>query len=680
MQKILAIHHQEASLTGFVERLKQLFPGIKVVPAYSWEEGLAEAQLRKPDAIVFGNTRPVDEKKRNQVCRILKTSQTTSHIPLMICHFNGNSDESPPLPRELDEAVDIFLSKPVDDQELQYHINTMLRLKETDERLLNQNELLEKTVSQRTRALEAELEERKRIEEELRQSEEKYRQLIQSSNDGIYLLFNRKFEIVNQKFLEMLAVTEESVRRPDFDFMQLVAHSSRPFIEERYRKIALGQPVDSKYEFTALTRDGRQLEVEASVTFIPYKGGIATQGILRDITRRKEAESYLRQAQKIEAISTLAGGIAHDFNNILAIIRGYTELVMDDMPVESSPAHNLKHVLDAADRARELVNQIITFSRQGDENREPVCISQIANQVLSDLRTSLPNYITIKDYIETDAGIVMGDPTQLRQVLVNLCSNAIYAMRDSGGILELGLEKIDIPPTGYPGLKNALPGPYIKLTVKDTGHGMGKDVAERIFEPYFTTRATGEGSGLGLAVIYGIVKTLGGDIAVQTEPDKGTSFYLYLPRIDSASKTNANSRPKTPYRDALPSGNERILLVEDENHMIHIQQEILEPLGYHVMAASKCIEALDMFRADTEIFDLIIVNQNMPDMAGIHLASEILKIKPTIPVVLSIGFSDTLNREAAIKTGISAFIMKPVIQREVAGIIRDVLNNWKKEE
>lgn len=674
MQKILAIHHQEAPLAGFVERLKLLFPGIIIVPAYSWEEGLTEAQLRKPDAIVLDNPSVADQKKCNQVCRLLKSSATTSHIPVMVCNFSGSPIEAPPLPRELDQSVDIFLAKPVDDLELQFHINTMLRLKEVDEQLVNQNKLLKKTVAKRTRALEAELEERKRIEQELRQSEEKYRQLIQASNDGIYLLFNRKFEIVNTRFMEMLAVTTEILEHPEFDILDLVAPVSRPMIEERYRKIESGEPVDSKYEFTALSRDGRTLEVETSVTFIPYKGGIATQGIVRDITRRKEAEGYLRQAQKIEAISTLAGGIAHDFNNILAIVRGYTELVMDDLPVESTHSRNLQHVLTAADRARQLVNQIITFSRQGTENREPIAISEIVRDVLIDIYNVLPAFIRIHQHLDPHVGLVMGDRSQLRQVLVNLCSNALHAMRDSGGILEINLEKVHISSEGFPGLKNIPPGPYIQLVVKDTGHGMGKAVAERIFEPYFTTRATGEGSGLGLAVIYGIVKTHGGDITVQTEPNKGTTFNLFLPCLPTEpNKTRSHNV-------TLPHGSERILLVENECHLLHIQQEILEPLGYQVMSASKCVEAIDIFRSDAEIFDIVIISQNMPDMPGLYCAQEILKIKPAIPVLLCIGFSDTINRDTALQAGIRSFIMKPVIQREMAGTIRNVLNKKHKEE
>jgi PAS domain S-box-containing protein len=679
MQKILAIHHRKDPLAGLVERLKNLFPDSLVVPAFSWETGLKEAQQRQPDVIVMGDTDLVEAKKRNQLCRQLKSSARTQHIPLIMCNFSGNGDLKQ-TPECLDSDFDILLARPVedvDDNELQSHINTMLRLKDVETRLHIQNEILEETVRQRTRELKNELDERKRVQEELRKSEEKYRQLINASNDGIYLLYNRKFEMVNEKFLEMFAVTRDTIDHPDFDFLDMVAPKSRQYIKERYDKINRGEPVDLHYEFTALTGDGRELEVESSVSFIKYKKGFATQGVVRDVTRRKASESQKRQSQKIEALSTLAGGIAHDFNNILAIIRGYTELAVEDLTRDSQLQRNLQHVLNAADRAKELVNQILTFSRQGEGFKEYVRISEIVREVVDKIGPSMPAYTRLRSTIDKNTGVVMGDPSQLRQVIINLCVNALHAMQETGGVLEVSLEKIEIDAGGIDGFKNATPGPYVKLTVKDTGHGMGEAVAERIFDPYFTTKSTGEGSGMGLAVIYGIVKDYGGDIMVHTEPGTGTTFYLFLPCVQR--EQGSALIPEQDRNATLPCGNERILLVEDETVLLHIQEEILEPLGYHVLGIPNSMEALELFRTDSELFDLVIANETMPYMSGSRLAGELIKIRADIPIILCTGFGSSLTRDAAVKAGVKGFIMKPIIKREIAGTIRDVLKKKGKE-
>jgi PAS domain S-box-containing protein len=531
--------------------------------------------------------------------------------------------------------------------------------------------ILDNTIRKRVELSELTLDEPQNVAEKLRQSEEKYRQLVHASNDGIYLLYNRKFELINKKFQEMFGVSSDDVKRPGFDFLDLVAPQSRPFIMERYKELDQGKFVESKYEFTALDRDGHQLEVETSVTFIQYKDGIATQGVVRDITQRKKWESQIRQSQKIEAISTLAGGISHDFNNILAIIRGYTELALEDHNINPQQQRNLQHVLSAADRAKELVNQILTFSRQGEENLEPVDISEIASEVVQKIRASLPKFIQVRTSIDHNACTVLGETFQMRNVIQNLCTNALHSMAETGGILDLKLQKIEITLDDTAIFKHAIPGPYFKLTVKDTGHGMKPAIVERIFEPYFTTKATGDGCGMGLAVIYGIVKNYGGDIVVRSEPQKGTSFDVYLPQM--VQRNGNNYLSKTTPSETLPTGNERILLIDDGMTQLHLQQEILEPLGYVVMSVSKGIEALDVFQFDHEIFDLVIADYTLSDMSGIELAQEFLKIRVDIPIILCTGFGSNLTSDAALKIGIKGIIMKPVIKREIANVIRQVL-------
>lgn len=522
---------------------------------------------------------------------------------------------------------------------------------------------------QRTEQLEREL-------AELRRSEAKYRQLVHVSNDAIYLRYNRKFEIINKKFGEMFGVTLDDVNHPDFDFIELVAPESRSLIEERERKRAQGEPVPPRYEFVALSRDGRELEVETSISEVEYMGGIAIQGVVRDVTERRSLERQLRQAQKIEAISRLAGGIAHDFNNILAIIRGYSELSLDDLEEGSTLHRNLHHILDASDRAKELVNQILTFSRQREEDRQAVNVPGIIREVLNILRPSIPGNIEVRENIDEEKGMIMADPTQIRRVMTNLCANASQAMQENGGVLDISLKRVELPIGGgavSKELKDLPPGSYLRLSVTDTGPGIAEDIADRIFDPYFTTRITGDGSGMGLAVILGIIKNYGGDIEVKSESGKGASFHLYLPLVTETAVAGKGV-------EQVQKGKERILFVDDEEMLVYMQQEILERLGYDVVAVSNSSEALDIFKEDPEIFDLVITDQSMPGMTGIRLAKELMKIKPEIPIILCTGFSESVTRQDALASGIKEFIMKPVIKREIAGVIRKVLNRKEMEE
>jgi signal transduction histidine kinase/ActR/RegA family two-component response regulator len=396
------------------------------------------------------------------------------------------------------------------------------------------------------------------------------------------------------------------------------------------------------------------------------------QSYINTLLRLKETEDKLRHSQKIEAISRLAGGIAHDFNNILAIIRGYTELSLDEVREGSTLCRNMQHVLEASDRAKDLVNQILTFSRQNEDERQAIQLSQIVEESLRIIKTSIPTSIQIRQHIDDEAGMVMADPTRIRQVIMNLYANATYAMQETGGVLDVRLEKVVLGAKDMNGFKDIAPGTYLKLTIKDSGCGMSQDVVERIFDPYFTAKAAGESTGMGLSAIHEIVKKHGGDILVESEPGKGTAFYLYLPRTEQEPEEDAV--PLQP----IPGGKERILFVDDEQVLVYMQQEVLERLGYDVVAVSNSSEALEIFNNDPEIFDLVITDQSMPGLTGIQLSTELLKIRPDIPIILCTGFSETVTREIALKAGVKEFIMKPLIKREIAAVIRHVLEKQRK--
>lgn len=382
---------------------------------------------------------------------------------------------------------------------------------------------------------------------------------------------------------------------------------------------------------------------------------------------RKKLETQLHQAHKMEAIGTLAGGIAHDFNNVLYSIIGYTELTMDDVPEGSLAQKNLKEVLKGAMRAKDMVRQILAFSRKDDIQKKPVKIQPVVKEALKLLRSSIPATIEIRQSIDEDCGPVLAASTQIHQVVMNLATNAYQAMREKGGLLELTLmeEEIGSDDSG----PDLYPGTYLKLSVSDTGHGMNSVVMKKIFDPYFSTKGPGEGTGMGLAVVHGIVKSHGGDITVFSKLGEGTTFHVYLPLI----KTRL-VEPKTVPPGPAPTGTEHILFVDDEEPIVRMMQQILERLGYHVTSRTSSVEALEAFKAKPDEYDLVITDMTMPNMTGIELASGLKEIRSDIPIIMCTGFSETIDEDKAKNMGILAYIMKPFLIDEIAKTIRKVFD------
>ncbi|MDH3601950.1 MAG: PAS domain S-box protein, partial [Candidatus Tectomicrobia bacterium] len=534
---------------------------------------------------------------------------------------------------------------------------------------------LETRVKERTAALRAsnqqlqrEIAERQRAEEALRQSEKRYRELFENANDIVFTHdLAGNFTWINQAAERLSGYTrDEALRMNITDVIVLEHQALAREMEDRKR---IGITAATTYELDIITKRGCRVSLEVSTQLLfQDEEPVEILGIARDITERKRLEDRLRQTQKMEAIGTLAGGIAHDFNNILYAILGFTELALGDVSPHSLAWTNLQEVLTAGQRARDMIQQILTFSRQNSPQRRPILLLSLIQETLKLLRGSLPSTISIRPHLAASSGMVLANATQLQQVLMNLCSNAEYAMRSTGGVLDVQLEALHVT-SAYAAVHSDLrPGRYLRLVVRDTGPGMPPEVLARVFEPFFTTKVSGEGTGMGLAVAHGIITSHGGTIEVTSAVGQGTTAEVYLPQLNE----------QIPLDEAAPEtqpveGKERILFVDDEATITYIAQGMLARLGYKIEGYTSSVKALAAFRKAPEHFDLIITDQTMPDMTGEELAGALRRIRPDIPIILCTGYSHLIDTEKAKALGIDAFCLKPLMRHDLASTIRKVV-------
>ena len=517
--------------------------------------------------------------------------------------------------------------------------------------------------------------ERKDKEAELIKSEEKYRELFEKGSDILC------FHDLEGNIIETNLAFKKDYGWHDNQALPLTI---RQIIPERYRFQHDEYLARIKYNgadkglLRVATRAGREIVLEYDSVLVKNAGGapLGVKVSARDVTERlnaakenKRLQENLRQAQKMEAIGTLAGGIAHDFNNILGIILGSTELALSEIPKQHSMHYNLEVIKMASLRAKDVINQLVSFSRNTHMKKRPINILPIIKESIKLLRASIPSSIEIRLDTPGDLPTVNADPVQIHQILINLCTNAAQAMQDKGGILAIHLQEITKPkPSAFPANGKA-PGHYLQMTVSDTGEGIDPRIIDRIFDPYFTTKDVGRGSGMGLAVVHGIITNYSGEVSVSSELHKGTTVEVILP-VNKGKHIAADLDTKKP----LLGGNERVLIVDDEKLLAESIKGLLKQLGYEAEVSTNPEEALSLFSLHPNHFDLVITDMTMPVMTGDVLAGEILKIRQTMPIILCTGFSEKIDRVRSAGLGIRKYILKPVDRGELARVVRDALD------
>lgn len=509
--------------------------------------------------------------------------------------------------------------------------------------------------------------EKKRAELALRESEAKFRNFAEQSFVGFYIIQDGRFKYVNPKFAEIFGYTVDECTdnlRTD----QLVYADDLVRVQEQLRRRLSGEIGTVKYTFRAVKKTGEIIHLSIYGSSLLYQGRPAAIGTVLDITKELEMEQRVTQSQRLQAIGLLAGGIAHDFNNILTPIVGLSGMLIEDLPQDSPVREDAGEIYKAGIRGSDLVKQILTFSRNAEQQKVPVRLQKILNETLKLIRATIPANINIKSEIQGDCGLVLADPTQIHQIAMNLITNAYHAVEPKNGEIGIRLREVDLGTQQLPG-SDLLPGRYALLSISDTGIGIDPAIMHKIFEPYFTTKAQGKGTGLGLAVVYGIVKEHLGEIKVYSELGKGTTVDVYLPIM---AKNEA--APLIPDKEKLPTGYEHILLIDDEKSVVSLEKKMLEQLGYIVTTQGNSLEALELFQSTPNRFDLVISDMAMPNMTGEELAREMMAIRPDIPIIICTGFSERLNQENAATFGVAGFLMKPLAQANLAKMVRKVLD------
>jgi PAS domain S-box-containing protein len=656
--------------------------GYEVQTAGNGKEALDQIERQHPDMVVSDIMMP--EMDGFQLCRKMKSNDDLKDIPVVLFTVTYTDPDDRKLAMEVGACR--YIVKPMDASTF---VDTI-------------NELIE---SLKEAGLQPPPSAGKKTEQEI--DELQHTVLVNKLHKKIVELEKTNLDLIAsraelQQLATAISQTAESIIITDVDgviqyvnpgFEKVSGYSKEEAVGQKPSILKSGRHDDTFYaqlwktissgkvwsgHFINKRKDGTYYEQNASISPILDSDGkiINYVAVKSDVTENIRLENQLRQAQKMESLGTLAGGIAHDFNNILTIIMGYADMALASQEVGSTAWDDLQEVIKASNRAKELVKQILTFSRYSEQQRGPLQIKVLVKEAVKLLRATIPTSIKFNVDIDPGCGLVLADPNQIQQVIMNLCSNAYHAMRHSGGELTVTLSEIRMDDGGYIGDVAVPAGAYVRLDVRDTGTGIDKNLLDRIFEPYFTTKQKGEGTGLGLAVVHGIVKGHQGYITVDSEPGKGSVFSVFLPRIEDGDVIIEDADNTAAQH--IPHGTGKILLVDDEVSVVEVERRMLVKLGYQVTALESSQEALDMFAADPDQFDLVITDMSMPEMTGAELSARMLAIRPDLPVFLCTGFSEEIDEQKAFELGIRKYFLKPPKHDDLARAIRDVLD--EKEE
>ncbi len=505
------------------------------------------------------------------------------------------------------------------------------------------------------------------VQKALMENEERLKAIFQANPDPLVVYDVNGYPLyMNSAFSKVFGWTLDELKGRRIPF---VPEDQIKIIKLKLKEIyEFGNPVS--FETTRMSKDGKIIDVLLSASIIKNIQGIHNGLVvnLKDNTERKKLEAQLQQAQKMEAIGTLAGGIAHDFNNILFPVLGHTEILMHEIP-ENSPVHDrLKKIYNGAIRARDLVKQILTFSRQDSFELKSIRLQPVIKEAAAFIRSTIPTTIDISHDISDECKNVKADPTQIYQIIINLSTNAYHAMEEKGGELKIKLEQVNLDKSNIPAHDtNIKPGSYACLSVSDTGTGMDREIAGKIFDPFFTTKEKGKGTGMGLSVVHGIVESMNGFIHVDTGPGSGTEFQLYFP----VEKYRSDKDEIKPAISITPNI-KKIMLIDDEEPVVNVEKQMLEILGYKVISFTSSVKAMNVFEDNPHKFDMIITDMSMPKISGAELSEKMIKIRPDIPILMCTGFSENMSEEKAFEIGIKGLLIKPVEIIELARKINEI--------